>query len=414
MLRGCVAALSRGAVAGRVGTASGHRMGGLRWCSNGASGASSAKKPVSRARQIAREQALKRKSTQSTGAAAAEGDGESMAGLAAAAVLMLAAGASVAFMSESSGKWARETFYKGTPLETAGNFIGSKLSDQFKPFTDPLEDDLLPDAALSVPVGHKPPMTLVIDFEDTLCHLEWDSRNGWRAVKRPGADAFLRRLAMYYEIVLFTTGNRYFLEPFIESLDPRSGNIIHRLYRESTIYEDGEHVKDLDHLNRDLARVVVVDDNPSSVAKHQENLIPIKPFSNPQEPDTALLDLIPFLEDLARRDVGDVRQEIAKYAGKDLAKTFLEELKVRTEQYANQRKGGLGSMLRSHGIVAGGNPNPAVVQHVPAPENTTVAIPMTPIDMADKLAPLPPAQEAQPTPEAAPAKSGGLFSSLLK
>jgi hypothetical protein len=112
-----------------------------------------------------------------------------------------------------------------------------------KEVTDPIRDKLLPDFP-EFPPGHQAPRTLVLDLEDTLCHLEWDRTYGWRAAKRPGLDTFLVRMAQAgYEVVLFTSGLHVFLEPWAYSMDPH-GCISHRLYRDSTTFtKNGERVK---------------------------------------------------------------------------------------------------------------------------------------------------------------------------
>lgn len=58
---------------------------------------------------------------------------------------------------------------------------------------------------------------------------------------------------------------------------------------------DGKLVKDLSHLNRDLAKVIIMDSNPDSYALQPENAIPLKPWKG--EPgDKGLLEYVPFLE----------------------------------------------------------------------------------------------------------------------
>ena len=47
--------------------------------------------------------------------------------------------------------------------------------------------------------------TLVLDLDDTLVHSDWTRGRGWRTFKRPGADDFIRQLAQYYELVVFTS-----------------------------------------------------------------------------------------------------------------------------------------------------------------------------------------------------------------
>lgn len=78
----------------------------------------------------------------------------------------------------------------------------------------------------------------------------------FRFKKRPGLDAFLETLSSTaYEIVIFTTENPLMIWPIIEQLDPNSSKITYKLFRDSTHFVDGVHVKNLDNLNRDLSKV---------------------------------------------------------------------------------------------------------------------------------------------------------------
>jgi TFIIF-interacting CTD phosphatase-like protein len=71
----------------------------------------------------------------------------------------------------------------------------------------------------------------------------------------------------------------------------------HAWIRESTTFMNGMYVKDLSKLNRDLAHVIIIDDNPDSFQLQPENGIHIKPFKDANDvEDTALLELIPLLE----------------------------------------------------------------------------------------------------------------------
>lgn len=47
--------------------------------------------------------------------------------------------------------------------------------------------------------------------------------------------------------------------PVIDKLDPENKFISYRLFRDSTHFVDGAHVKNLDGLNRDLSKVTNTD-----------------------------------------------------------------------------------------------------------------------------------------------------------
>jgi len=219
-------------------------------------------------------------------------------------------------------------------------------------FADPIRDKLLPDFPPFEP-GQYVPRTLVVDFEDTLVHLEWDREFGWRAVKRPGVDQFLSRMASAgYEIVLFSSGLYMFLEPFTVSIDPR-GAISHRLYREATVFVGNKHVKDLSKLNRDLALVVAIDDDSGAVEYQPENLVCVKPFVDKNDlKDSSLLDLATMLEDFQMREVPDLRIELSRLRSKghgDAVAGFRLEREERIRKADEAQQRGLGGMMRGLG-----------------------------------------------------------------
>ncbi len=60
----------------------------------------------------------------------------------------------------------------------------------------------------------------VLDLDGVLVKSDWNRERGWRTFKRPGADAFLKHMGQYYEVVVFTDQLATYGDPIIERLDP--------------------------------------------------------------------------------------------------------------------------------------------------------------------------------------------------
>jgi len=191
----------------------------------------------------------------------------------------------------------------------------------------------MPNVPHDIPV----PPTLVLDLENTLVSSTWDRKYGWRHAKRPGVDKFLHELAQYYEIVLYSPSIDGIADPVVTSLD-RDGCILHRLYRDATYYHNGVHVKDLRRLNRSLRRMVVVDDDPDEVQFNLENLIRVKPYTDPTDrTDDTLLRLLPFLVEIAREGYDDVPKLLSQYRGMD-ADQIADEQERRIAELSSRRQ----------------------------------------------------------------------------
>ena len=80
----------------------------------------------------------------------------------------------------------------------------------------------------------------------------------------------------------------------VDSLDP-NGYISFRLFRDATRYIDGAHVKDLDCLNRDLSKVIIVDCDPQAYQLHTRNAIGLKKWTG-NDADRQLVELAHFLK----------------------------------------------------------------------------------------------------------------------
>lgn len=206
----------------------------------------------------------------------------------------------------------------------------------------------MPNVPHDIPVPH----TLVLDLENTLVSSTWDRKFGWRHAKRPGVDKFLLDMAQYYEIVLYSPSMDAIAEPVVNSLD-KQGCIMHRIYRDGTYYHNGVHVKDLSRLNRNINRMIVIDDDLAEVQFNPENVVRVKPYTDPTDrTDNTLARITPFLIEIARENHSDIPVLLSQYEGMD-ADEIADEQERRIQYYRSSREvemsrgiGGLAKMAR--------------------------------------------------------------------
>ena len=196
------------------------------------------------------------------------------------------------------------------------------IETEMKKYADPPSDNLLPD--LPPQAAHI--KTLVLDLDNVLIHSDWTRGRGWRTFKRPGADDFIADLAQYFELVVYTSQLPTYADPILDRLDPHR-MIQYRLYRDSTNYVDGKHVRDLSKLNRDLRQVLLITADEDAWSLQPENAIKLKKWKTSEKDDTVLLDMMPFLEAIVRSNVPDVRSVVKSYEGEeDVARAFKERM----------------------------------------------------------------------------------------
>lgn len=228
--------------------------------------------------------------------------------------------------------------------------VRARMGNQLGYYTEPSFPKLLP----TVPENQRQPFTLVLSLEDLMIHTTWDRKNGYRTAKRPGIDYFIRYLSQYYELVLFTSVPIAMADPVIKKLDPFHF-IMWPLGREATKYENGQYVKDLEYLNRDLSKTIIIDTHAPHVKNQPNNAIVLPKWTgDPKDPHTKdLVGLIPFLEYVATMGIDDVRPVIKSFEGKDVPEEFMRrenEARKRFHEQLEQQKSkapkfSLGGML---------------------------------------------------------------------
>ncbi|KAK7207340.1 NIF-domain-containing protein [Myxozyma melibiosi] len=185
----------------------------------------------------------------------------------------------------------------------------------------PTDPDAIPPTTLLAPVQDefKDRKCLVLDLDETLVHssfkylpqadfvipveIEGQFHNVY-VIKRPGVDDFLKRVGQMYEIVVFTASVSKYGDPLLDQLDIHHV-VHHRLFRESCYNHQGNYVKDLSQLGRPLENIIILDNSPASYIFHPQHALPISSWFSDTH-DNELLDIIPFLEDLASLDLHDV------------------------------------------------------------------------------------------------------------
>ncbi|PVH77300.1 NIF-domain-containing protein [Cadophora sp. DSE1049] len=233
--------------------------------------------------------------------------------------------------------WETEEEEKAHPDAPSGWAVGlmwnrakARLGDQLNYYNEPAFRKLLPDPD---PIFERP-YTLVLSMEDLLIHSEWTREHGWRMAKRPGVDYFLRYLSQYYELVIFTSQPWAMAEPIIRKLDPYH-IVTWPLFREATRYENGEYIKDLEYLNRDLSKVIILDTKASHVQKQPENAIVLKPWEGNVQ-DKELVSLIPFLEYIHTMAYSDVRKAISSFDGQHIPTEFARREAIARKKFQEQ------------------------------------------------------------------------------
>uniref|UniRef100_A0A7S2TNY8 FCP1 homology domain-containing protein n=1 Tax=Lotharella oceanica TaxID=641309 RepID=A0A7S2TNY8_9EUKA len=188
---------------------------------------------------------------------------------------------------------------------------------------------------------HENKLCVVLDMDETLIHSKFESqRNCYRqeekrqaekmrgadvqfeltlnggatkekvsVFKRPGLDKFLEEASKKFEVVVFTAAIPIYAKPVLDLIDPNN-YITSRLYRSSTVTFEGQpYVKDISLLDRDMARIVLVDNNPAAMLACPDNAIPILSFYD-SELDHELESLLPLLEQIEKTP--DVRPQLVQ------------------------------------------------------------------------------------------------------
>jgi CTD small phosphatase-like protein 2 len=187
-------------------------------------------------------------------------------------------------MQQSKLECIDEQSQDSTSTEGYGDAEETEEYDEFDPYSF-IKD--LPDLSTVVPKFRPvllpkqtrscPTTTLVLDLDETLVHstlehcedadftfpVHFNFREHTIYVRcRPYLKEFMERVASMFETIIFTASQSIYAEQLLNVLDPKRKLFRHRVYRESCVYVEGNYLKDLTVLGRDLTRVMIVDNSP--------------------------------------------------------------------------------------------------------------------------------------------------------
>ena len=149
---------------------------------------------------------------------------------------------------------------------------------------------------------------MVLDIDETITHTLKLPFGDYFLV-RPGLKIFLEEMKKYFEIIIFTSSPKSYADNILDKIDINKEFFKYRLYRRHAIYENGDCVKKLSMIGRDLKKIVFVDNLKSNAKYNPDNLYNIKSWYSDID-DDELIKLKNKLKDIAT--CGQYDEDITK------------------------------------------------------------------------------------------------------
>ena len=169
--------------------------------------------------------------------------------------------------------------------------------------------------------------SLILDLEDTLIHSKRDFNfrkkinlcniNKKIIILRPYLLEFLQEMKSLFELILFSSNTPEYVDPILNIIQKDKKYFDFVLYRHHiTLDDEGNNVKNLELLGRDLKKVIIIDDIPRYFKLQKENGINIKPFYGNVNNDGNTLKCLGEILKKIREDAvnnGDIRISLDKF-----------------------------------------------------------------------------------------------------
>ena len=106
--------------------------------------------------------------------------------------------------------------------------------------------------------------------------------NKGNIILRPGLISFLSMIKPYYELISFSSEPDIIEKSIIKEIESKEKIFDYNFGREHCVLYDNILVKDISLIGRDLANIIIVDDNENSFKLNEENGIKISKFEGYQ------------------------------------------------------------------------------------------------------------------------------------
>lgn len=153
------------------------------------------------------------------------------------------------------------------------------------------------------PKVHK--KALVLDLDETLIHSSPElPKTRVQSIKladdfyvfvRPDLNKFILKASRLFDLFIFTASEQYYADPIIDQIIP-SIDKEHRLYRNSCKFIDGNVCKDLRAFERNLRKVILIDDKVNTFTFFPDNTISVDPWYDDPNDRLLMKTLWPLLK----------------------------------------------------------------------------------------------------------------------
>ena len=167
--------------------------------------------------------------------------------------------------------------------------------------------------------------SLILDLEDTLIHSQrnFNFRNKLCNVNkkliifRPYLFEFLQEMKSLFELILFSSNTPEYVDPIVNLIQKDQKYFDYVLYRHHiTLDDEGNNVKNLELIGRDLKKVIIIDDIARYFNLQKENGINIKPFYGNNKKDGNTLKILGNVLKKIKNDTektNDIRISLNKF-----------------------------------------------------------------------------------------------------